>query len=269
VSAIILNAMRGKSSLWAKAHELARQAVPVFPCINRPSHASDKRPLTANGFKDATCDPETVHLWWTEHPNALIGVPTGPRFVAVDGDLQHADAQKWLDDNRARLPLTRTHATRSGGRHWLFAPNDQVKCSTGRLGPHIDTRGWGGYLVWWPACGLEVLHGRVLAPVPEWILDAFKPRPATEQNVSAPVVTSAAFARRKVNGIIRTIAGARNGERNMITFWGACRFAEMVQCGEISRNDAVALTIEAASRTGLTRSEAEGRVKSAFKTIGV
>jgi hypothetical protein len=208
-----------------------------------------------------------VHLWWSEHPEALIGVPTGPRFVVIDGDLQHTEAQKWLDDNRHRIPLTRTHYTRSGGQHWLFAPNDQIKCSTGRLGPHIDTRGQGGYIIWWPACGLEVLHGGVLAPVPEWILEAFKLAPIAR--TPAPIVSSAAFAKSKVNGIIRTIAGARNGERNTITFWGACRFAEMVQLGEISRNDAVALTVEAASRTGLTRSEAEGRIKSAFRTIGV
>jgi hypothetical protein len=83
------------------------------------------------------------------------------------------------------------------------------------------------------------------------------------------IVSSPALARRQLNGILRTIAGAREGERNTLTFWGACRLAEMVQRGELSRNDAIALTIEAASRTGLTRSEAEGRIKSAFRTTGV
>jgi hypothetical protein len=83
------------------------------------------------------------------------------------------------------------------------------------------------------------------------------------------IVSSPAVARRKLNGILRTIAGSREGERRATTFWGSCRLAEMVQRGELSRNDAIALTIEAASRTGLTRSEAEGRIKSAFRTIGV
>jgi hypothetical protein len=54
-----------------------------------------------------------------------------------------------------------------------------------------------------------------------------------------------------------------------LTFWGACRFAEMVRLGELGRNEAIALTIEAASRIGLTRIEAQGRIRSAFKTIGI
>jgi hypothetical protein len=83
------------------------------------------------------------------------------------------------------------------------------------------------------------------------------------------IVSSPALARRGLNGILRTIAGAREGERNNLAFWGACRLAELVQRGELGRNDAIALTIEAAGRAGLTRSEAEGRIKSAFRTIGV
>src|SRR5262249_48249573 len=109
--------------LVTEALKLARRGISIFPC------GADKRPLTANGYKDASCDAETVHLWWTEHPDALIGVPTGQKFVVLDLDLQHADAQQWLEDNRHRLPLTRTHRTRSGGMHWLFAPNDKVRCS--------------------------------------------------------------------------------------------------------------------------------------------
>jgi Bifunctional DNA primase/polymerase, N-terminal/Primase C terminal 2 (PriCT-2) len=157
--------------LWTEALKLARQGIPVFPC-----HLETKTPLVATGFKAATAGPDTVHEWWATHPHALIGVQTGDKFVVVDLDLQHEDAQKWLEDNRHRLPLTRTHSTRSGGKHFLFAPHDAVKCSTSKLGPHIDTRGRGGYIIWWPACGLEVLHGGVLAPVPEWILEAFKPK---------------------------------------------------------------------------------------------
>jgi hypothetical protein len=72
-----------------------------------------------------------------------------------------------------------------------------------------------------------------------------------------------------LGGIIRTIAGARVGERNTVGFWGACRFAEMVRLGELGRNDAIEITIEAAGRTGMTRAEAQALIKSAFRTIGV
>jgi hypothetical protein len=252
----------GESCLWAEALKLARQGVPVFPC------SEDKRPLVAGGFKSASSDPEIVHRWWTDWPDALIAVPTGVKFDVLDVDNgRHADAETWLRENQHRLPLTRTHITRSNGRHLLFAPTPGLRCGTSRLGPHVDIRAAGGYAVMWPAHGLEVLHAKVLAPVPEWMLEALKPAPAV--HVSAPIVTSPAFARRKLNGLIRKFAGARVGERNTVGFWCTCRFAEMVRSGELGRNDAIAITIEVAGRTGLTRPEAQALIKSAFRTIGV
>src|SRR5262249_33577167 len=156
--------------LWTEALKLARNGIPVFPC------GADTPPLTPNGFKDASFDAETVHLWWTESPDALIGVPTGMKLCVIDLDLQHSEALKWLEDNRNRVPLTRSHRTRSGGLHWLFAPNDKVKCSAGKLCRGVDTRGHGGYIIWWPACGFEVLHAGVLAQVPDWITEALNPK---------------------------------------------------------------------------------------------
>jgi hypothetical protein len=144
--------------------------------------------------------------------------------------------------------------------------HDLIKCSTGRLGPHIDTRGAGGYIIWWPAHGLEVMHGKVLADVPEWMLEAFKPPAVTP---AREVVSYSGDTSRKRNGIIRTIVRATEGERNTVAFWGACRFAEMVQRGEMSRGDAIAITIEAASRTGLSPKEATALAHSALRKIGV
>src|SRR5262249_8226264 len=106
-------------SMWAEALKLARQNIPVFPC------SADKRPLTAHGFKDASCNPDTIHAWWTERPDALIGLPTGERFVVLDVDcVKHLGAAGWYGN--ANLPLTRTHVTRSGGRHLLFKPDPRV-----------------------------------------------------------------------------------------------------------------------------------------------
>src|SRR5262249_10616002 len=170
---------------WLEATKLARKGIPVFPCVNKPGEDADKRPLTPNGFKDATCDPDTVHRWWTEHPDALIGVPTGIKFVVVDLDLEHEDAQQWLADNPARGPLTLPHRTRTGGIHWLFASHDKMKCTASKLGPHIDTRGAGGYIIWWPACGIEVLHGGVLADVPEWMIETLAPPPPRRLSIRA------------------------------------------------------------------------------------
>jgi Bifunctional DNA primase/polymerase, N-terminal len=254
--------------MWTEALELARNGVAVFPCINRPGDPSDKAPLTPHGFKDATCDPDIVHRWWTRWRNALVGVPAGVRFVAIDLDLRHEDAQRWYDQNRDRLPLTRTHVTRRSGRHLLFKPSSQVGCTVSKLGPHIDTRGLGGYVVWWPACGLELLHAGALAPVPSWVIEKLRSAPVI--SIFAPpaqqqIHISAGQAKNKLDGIIRTIAFAQEGERNSRTFWGACRMAEMVRAKLLDRSAAISLVIEAASRNGLTRQEALRTAQSAFR----
>src|SRR5688572_8635175 len=33
--------------------------------------------LAPNGFKDATTDADVIRRWWSAHPDANIGIPTG------------------------------------------------------------------------------------------------------------------------------------------------------------------------------------------------
>jgi hypothetical protein len=245
------------------ALDLAARGVPVFPC------GDDKRPLVAHGFKGASADAKLIDHWWRRWPHALIGVPTGIKFVVLDVDLQHIEAQEWY--GRANLPSTRTHVTRSGGRHLLFKPDDRVGCTASKIWRHVDTRGRGGYIVWWPSCGLEVVHGGAVAEVPGFILRALEsptpspsalPRRCWQGNASGG-------AQRQINGIIRTIAGASQGERNHVTYWGACRLAEMVGQTALTRGDAIAIVVEAASRCGLPRLEATRTAQSALRRQGI
>jgi hypothetical protein len=108
------------------------------------------------------------------------------------------------------------------------------------------------------------MHGEELAAVPDWIIKALAPPPPVVLHSPRKVCT-AAQAQRLVEGIIRTIARAREGERNAIAFWGACRLAEMVSQSLISRDDAIEITIEAASRAGLPCKEARRTAQSALE----
>jgi len=249
--------------MQAKALALTRQGLPVFPC-----RCVDKRPLTDNGFKDASVDLELIRRWWQQWPRAYIGVPTGHRFVVLDLDLQHSEALAWFETNRARLPMTRTHITKSGGRHLLFKPNSKVGCTTSKLGRHIDTRGAGGYIIWWPACGLQVLHRGILADLPHWMVEALTPPPSNVVPFPAPRM-SIGNSEKRVQGLVTTVANAREGERNSLLFWAAMRIYDMLAGHEIDRiagADALAALAEAASSAGLPRSEVIRTIASAAKS---
>lgn len=151
-----------------KVLELAKK-VPVFPCRRQDEKDSQgrilkaKSPLTKNGFKDATQDEAQIKRWWSDRPDALVGVPTGSvtRLVVIDYDHRAASqqAQEWLVEHQAELTQTRVHQTGggSGGRHYLFKAPPGVKIRGGasvvlgkvkRTG--LDIRAEGGYVIWWP-----------------------------------------------------------------------------------------------------------------------
>jgi len=257
--------MSGEINMQAKALAFARQGLPIFPC-----RCVDKRPLTQNGFKDASSDSELIHRWWQQWPRAYIGVPTGEKFIVIDLDLQHPEALAWLETNRARLPLTRTHVTKSGGRHLLFKPNSKVGCTTSKLGAHIDTRGLGGYIIWWPACDLDVLHGEALTEVPDWVLEALAPTPSNVIQFPTSVRNfSAHNTDARVQGLVATVANAQEGQRNSLLFWAAMRVYDMLAQREIDRiasADALAALANAAFRTGLARAEIIRTIASAARS---
>jgi hypothetical protein len=167
------------------AHALAESGLPVFPCS-----ISTKRPATPHGFKDASNDPDEIRHLWRDHPGGLIGVPTGAitGFDVLDLDRKHETASRWWPENQLRMPVTRTHRTRSGGFHLLFEHAASVRCSAGKIALGVDTRADGGYVIWWPATGLPVLSDAPIAPWPEWLLESFRPksRPPSRFQIAPP-----------------------------------------------------------------------------------
>jgi hypothetical protein len=131
--------------------------LPVFPC------AYDKRPLI-KAWPTAAERIEPKPSW------PLVGVPTGITFSVLDIDL---DGLSWLAS--ATLPPTRTHITRSGGRHLLFRHREGLRASKGQIAKGVDVRGEGGYVIWWPREGLAV-EERELADWPEALGSALRNR---------------------------------------------------------------------------------------------
>jgi len=237
------------------ALRLAEQGIPCFPC------ADSKRPTCPNGFYDATTNPEALRALWAAHPGSLVAVRTGETsdLTVLDIDPKHIEARIWWDENRAALPATRIHRTRSGGLHVLFRYVSGLKCSAGKLALGIDIRSEGGYVIWWPAYGCPVLNDVPTAAAPDWLIEALRPPPSpSPRPVSVP-------DDRALFGLIRTVAGAAEGERNAITFWAACRAGEMVAAGVLPEETAIALIVEAASRAGLPQAEALRTARSGLR----
>jgi hypothetical protein len=241
--------------MLSAALQLAAAGTPVFPVL------ANKIPATPHGFKDATTDSVALQSLW--RPGCLVGVPTGDisGFDALDLDCKHNKAKEWWRDNRRRLPTTRTHRTRSGGLHLLFKHDSLIHGTASKIAHGVDTRGAGGYLVWWPAAGFPVLSDAPLASWPDWLLAEFKPKPRPPITPSSKPVHGDAWLR----GLVRAVAGASEGQRNSILFWAACRAGEAVRDGKASEDFVTSVLIEAALHSGLDQRGALASIKSGIR----
>jgi len=165
------------SSLLDAALHYVELGYRVFPCV-----PGGKTPLTQHGFHDATCDPEKIESWWAKNPDANVAIATeGLLVVDIDGN-----ANPWPGDPERGADLTRTGAlslTPRGGRHYFFRKpaGKPWRCTESRLGPKVDTRTDGGYVLvppsqvdgrayrWAPEGELEDPPERLPEP-PAWLV---------------------------------------------------------------------------------------------------
>jgi Bifunctional DNA primase/polymerase, N-terminal len=225
-----------------------------FPCLE------DKRPATPHGFKDAKSDLRRLRDLWRQNPAPLVGVATGAASSvdALDIDCKHLEAREWWAANRDRLPQTRSHRTRSGGLHLLFRHAVGFRSSAGKIAPGVDTRGGGGYIIWWPAAGLPVLEDTAPAPWPAWLLAQLQTPPERCQRPAAVLIPDD----RTLGRLVRVVTGAPEGQRNNLAFWAACRAGEMARSGLLGLETAVAVIASAAMRAGLSQRDAERTARS-------
>lgn len=234
---------------------LVDKGLPCFPCH------FDKKPATPHGYKNATSNRESVIDLWRRYPGPLIGVPTGELSGLDVLDIDRRSAgDTWLGLHKVRLPVTRVHQTRGGGFHLFFQHDSGLRCSAGRIAAGV--RADGGYVIWWPCAGLPVITEAPIARWPTWLRQQ---SPTSSSRISSRIRVPDDHA---LMHLIRTIARAREGERNNLTFWAACRVGEMVATGMLDADAAFELIVEAATRSGLPRPEAERTVWSGIRTTG-
>src|SRR5262245_56919751 len=222
------------------ALDYARKGIPVFPCDPRT-----KRPLTPNGFKDATTDEKQITLWWkTQYPNTMIAMPTGAAsgMLVLDTDV---DAGKDIDGPKeltqlvtknTPLPKTPTSETPRGGTHYFFAwtGNPIIKNSQGKLGRGLDIRGEGGYVALPPSVRSDGTPYRwtngadfSCAKLPDWLIKLLTASPRNR-----------AWAKNALEKECAAVAAAPPGTRNAALNRAAFNLFQLV-AGEALDEDLV------------------------------
>jgi hypothetical protein len=136
------------SGVLAIALRYADNDWPVFPLL-----ANSKKPATDHGWKDATTDEAQIHAWFEDERPCNVGIATGNRsgLLVIDVDVKKGvdgfATLARLESELGSISDTRTVATPSGGAHLYFLVDQELRCSTGSLGPGIDVRCDGGYVV--------------------------------------------------------------------------------------------------------------------------
>lgn len=231
------------------ARNLARnKGWPVFPC--RP----DKRPACPHGFKDATRDPAEISRLFRVDGAALIGIPTGAAsgLDVLDIDIKHDAARAWLAMAEVMLPPTRTYRTMSGGAHLYFRHADGVANTQSKLARGIDSRGTGGYIIYWFAAGFECLDHTPPAPWPAWLLGALlrPPEPAPLPAPGRRYTGKGARPQAMVSRALDRVAGAAEGHRHDALRAAARTIGGLLDAVDLSRDHAAGLLLDAVIRAG-------------------
>jgi putative DNA primase/helicase len=178
--------------LAAAAQQLAAAGWKVFPL--KPG---TKLPAIKEWPTLATSDPATVAHWWKHWPDANVALLTGHLGVMVldvdckDGALGFDSLQR-LQAEHGPLPATLTARTASGGLHLYASSSESIRNSASKVGPGLDLRGHGGFVVAPPS----LIGGRAytweslepIAAAPAWLVQlALAAAPVSAAATSEPV----------------------------------------------------------------------------------
>jgi hypothetical protein len=255
----------------------------VFPCA-----VGGKRPALRGGWEErATTKTQVIEMWWRLRPYN-IGIACGPSGLAVlDLDVPHhgkaalddASRQATGLDTFLRLcsehgqlvPATFTVRTPSGGYHLYFTVRDaSVRNSAGRLGPLIDVRGAGGYVIG-PGSRIDDKPYSVMSPVPPvplppWIVALLR-QPELAQVLDTPglaarVRDGGAWALAALRDEVRRVATAPEGTRNHTLNRAAFRLGQLAGAGLLPPDEVTAALAAAAARAGLPLAQADRTIRS-------
>lgn len=260
----------------------------VFPChsageagcsCRRPDCSSPgKHPRISGGLRNASSDQAVIRRWWTRWPNANVAVRTGEvsGVVVLDIDPDHGgdDALAQLVRRHEPLPAGPAVRTGSGGLHLYFEhPGPAVRNSAGSLGPGIDVRGDGGYVIAPPSrhasgASYEWQTTGALPALPEWLLAAMhRAEPALPRS-RGPIRLShaiSAWARAALDDEANRVRTASEGTRNSTLNRAAFCLGQIIGAGHLDAETVEQILIDNALAAGLGARESRTTVRSGLR----
>ena len=160
-----------------------------------PIRPGSKEPACAHGVKDATRDDAATDAYYGTRDGHGIGV-SGEGFVIFDldchGDVDGRETMMEWEREHGPLPDTLVQTTPSGGEHYVYRCDEQVRPSVNQE-LAVDVRAWGSYIVCDPTPG----YTWACDPLPESIavadervmefLEFVRPAPRRRQQESGKV----------------------------------------------------------------------------------
>jgi len=156
----------------------------------------DKRPAVANGVLAATTNPDTIRGWWQHDPQFNVGIATGAPsgIFAVDVDGVDAEAElRKLEAQHGALPPTIEVITARGRHVYFKMPAAPIRNSAGKLGPGLDIRATGGYVLAPPSVhptgrryAWSVDCASAIADAPTWLLQTIATPTNSNGSTTAP-----------------------------------------------------------------------------------
>ena len=201
-----------QNSLKASALAHAKNGFYVIPLVE-----NSKRPLISDWQNRATTNPLQIDSWWTEHPNANIGIACEvSNLIVIDLDTSKGAVppSSWNElgvkngedvfreickkAGDAQLFETYSVKTPSGGKHlYFYDQNIAIKQGTEVNGWwRVDTRSKGGYIV---AEGSRLINSAngvtdqyrsignnsVVLNFPTWLRDELSSKPIGERVIAS------------------------------------------------------------------------------------
>ncbi|MCJ0868911.1 bifunctional DNA primase/polymerase [Streptomyces sp. AP-93] len=283
----------GRVRLLAEALALAARGWPVLPLhpgSKAPAlHGEDRCPHTggcAGGHlkweQRATTDGAAIVRCWTHKPYN-IGLATGPAgLVVIDLDTpkpnSSQDAPSGAENFTAlceragqAVPTTFRTRTPSGGSHLYFTAPSGIRLgnTAGKLGPLIDTRAHGGYVVApgsSTAAGMyEVTDPAPVTEFPGWLLPLLQPpAPVPARRLVAPAVSGTSAARAALDAECNVVRTAPAGQANNTLNRCAFKVGRFVAWGDLARDEVEVAFQGAGEERGLTAAECRSTIRSAL-----